>query len=95
MALPTPPATPRASIVIRAYNEAKHLPEVFDRLGRQGERSFEVIVVDSGSTDETVRTAQGSGARVEHISPEEFTFGRSLNVGCRAASGSMRTGCSA
>ena len=78
-------ATLKASVVIRAYNEAKHLPEVFRRLANQTVREFEVILVDSGSTDETVAIAEANGARIVRIAKEEFTFGRSLNRGCAAA----------
>jgi glycosyltransferase involved in cell wall biosynthesis len=41
--------------------------------------------VDSGSTDATVSIAESFGAKVVHIRPEEFTFGRSLNFGVREA----------
>ncbi len=49
----------------------------------------EVIVVDSGSTDGTVDIAKAHGCRIEHISKENFSFGRSLNVGCAAATGNV------
>jgi glycosyltransferase involved in cell wall biosynthesis len=45
----------------------------------------ELILVDSGSTDSTVAVAESFGARVVHIRPDEFTFGRSLNFGVREA----------
>lgn len=89
MTLPPPPEAPRASIVIRAYNEARHLPGVLDRLAGQRERGFEVVVVDSGSTDATATIAERAGARVVHIPKAEFTFGRSLNLGCAAARGEI------
>ena len=41
--------------------------------------------MDSGSTDVTIRIAETYGARIVHIHPEEFTFGRSLNLGIEAA----------
>jgi len=85
--LPAPPEHPVASIVIRAYNEAQHLPEVLRRLSRQTTRDFEVILVDSGSTDTTREIATAAGARVVQIAKSEFTFGRSLNRGCAAARG--------
>jgi glycosyltransferase involved in cell wall biosynthesis len=79
----------RASIVIRTYNEARHLPELLDAIGSQslGEGERETIVVDSGSTDATLHIAREHGCRIVHIAREEFSFGRSLNLGCAAASG--------
>ena len=74
------------SIVIRAFNEAKHLGRLLEGISRQTIRDVEVILVDSGSTDSTVDIAVGRGAKIIHIQPEEFTFGRSLNLGIEVAS---------
>lgn len=87
--LPPVPDHPRASVVIRTYNEGRHLPGVLNRLAKQRCRSFEVIIVDSGSTDSTVAIAELAGARIVHIRKSDFTFGRSLNVGCAAARGEI------
>jgi rhamnosyltransferase len=87
--LPPVPDKPRASIIIRAYNEAKHLPQLLERLAAQSLRDFEVILVDSGSTDQTAAIAHLAGARIAHIDKNEFTFGRSLNRGCQAARGDI------
>lgn len=73
------------SLVIRAYNEAQHLPRLLEGLAHQTVKDVEVILVDSGSTDETVSIAESFGARVMKIRPEEFTFGRSLNLGVHEA----------
>ena len=73
------------SIVIRAYNEAQHLPRLLEGLRQQTVKDVEIILVDSGSTDETVSIAESYGAQVVQIPSDEFTFGRSLNFGVRAA----------
>ncbi len=73
------------SIVIRAYNEEKHIGRLLEGIRQQTVRDVEIILVDSGSTDATVSVAESFGARVVSIRPEEFTFGRSLNLGVRAA----------
>jgi rhamnosyltransferase len=73
------------SIVIRAYNEARHLPRLLEGISRQTLREVQVVLVDSGSTDDTVAVAESFGAQVVHIRPDEFTFGRSLNLGLQAA----------
>lgn len=87
--LPAETPSPKLSVIIRTWNEARHLPGVLNRLARQRERRFEVIVVDSGSTDSTVEVAKLAGARIVHISKADFTFGRSLNKGCEAARGEI------
>lgn len=74
----------RCSLVIRAYNEARHLPRLFEGIRQQNLQEIETILVDSGSTDETASVARAYGARIVHIRPQDFTFGRSLNLGITA-----------
>lgn len=77
-----------ASIVIRTYNEAKWLPDLLAAIQRQNfAGAAETIVVDSGSTDNTLEIAEQYQCRVVRIAKDDFTFGRSLNVGCAAARG--------
>jgi cellulose synthase/poly-beta-1,6-N-acetylglucosamine synthase-like glycosyltransferase len=46
-----------------------------------------VILVDSGSSDETLKIAESYGSRILHIPREQFSFGRSLNIGCDGSRG--------
>lgn len=73
------------SIIIRAYNEEKHIGRLLEGIRHQTLKDVEIILVDSGSTDSTVDIAENRGAHVVRIPPEEFTFGRSLNYGIREA----------
>jgi len=73
------------SIVIRAYNEEKHIGRLLEGIRQQTIKDVEIILVDSGSTDETVSVAESFDARHVRIPPEEFTFGHSLNLGMQAA----------
>lgn len=83
------PTTVSCSIVIRALNEAEHLPSLFSGILRQDRQPDQVILVDSGSTDDSVAIAEAHGADIVHIAPADFSFGRSLNVGCAAATGDV------
>ncbi len=74
----------KCSLVIRAYNEEAHIGRLLEGVEQQTVRDVEVILVDSGSTDRTVEIARQFGAHVLHIRPQEFTFGRSLNIGLTA-----------
>jgi glycosyltransferase involved in cell wall biosynthesis len=78
---------PTASIVIRCYNEAEHIGKLLSELKRQSFTDFEIVVVDSGSDDGTLQIVQNEDVVLEQIRKEDFSFGRSLNIGCRAASG--------
>ncbi|MEL0097754.1 MAG: alcohol dehydrogenase catalytic domain-containing protein [Planctomycetaceae bacterium] len=77
----------QTSIIVRAFNEAKHLPALFHAIDSQNYRDFEIILVDSGSYDRTREIAQAHGARLVRISSHDFTFGYSLNIGIEAALG--------
>jgi len=73
------------SIVIRAYNEEKHIGRLLEGIRQQTIKDVEIILVDSGSTDGTVSVAESFGAQIVRIPSAEFTFGRSLNLGIQAA----------
>lgn len=77
------------SIVIRTLNEQRYLPELLEAI--KGQKlpgmQFETVLVDSGSTDDTLKIAKRYNCRITHIKKEDFTFGRSLNVGCDYARG--------
>ena len=80
--------TPICSIIIRSFNEGKHIGKLLEGIKRQTIfPDIEVILVDSGSTDDTVKIASQYGVINVPITPEEFSFGRALNKGCEAASG--------
>jgi rhamnosyltransferase len=79
--------TGKCSVVIRAYNEEKHIGRLLEGIRQQTIGDVEVILVDSGSTDGTVSIAEAFGARIVRIPSEEFTFGRSLNFGVQEARG--------
>lgn len=79
---------PLISIIIRAYNEEKHIKKLMERIFNQDiEKPFEVIVVDSGSADKTLDIISSYPVKVVHIAPEEFSFGRSLNKGIENSKG--------
>jgi glycosyltransferase involved in cell wall biosynthesis len=80
-------AIPETSVVIRAFNEEKHIGRLLTGIMRQSLKDIEIILVDSGSTDSTVSIANQYPVKVVNISPEEFTFGRSLNKGIAIARG--------
>lgn len=82
----------KISIVFRALNEAKWFGDALKACRDQELKpgiELEMVLVDSGSTDGTIAIAQNYGCRVFHIKKSEFTFGRSLNIGCEAATGEI------
>ncbi len=78
----------KASVVIRTFDSGRTIGEVLEAVFSQDFRGdFEVVAVDSGSTDGTL----GKIGRYPHVfvdySKETFTYGGSLNAGISAASG--------
>jgi glycosyltransferase involved in cell wall biosynthesis len=86
---------PTCSVVIRAFNEEQHLGKLLSGLKYQTIKPSQVILVDSGSTDATVEIARKEGVQVVSIRPEDFSFGRSLNLGISKATGEYIVICSA
>lgn len=78
---------PLCSLIIRAFNEEAHIGRLLSGVMQQTVRDVEIILVDSGSTDATVAIAQQYPVEVVSLRPEEFSFGRALNLGCSVASG--------
>lgn len=69
------PVSPLISVIIPVYNNARYLGEALDSVRAQTYRSFEIIVVDDGSTDGMARVAQVADVRYFH----------QANAGCGAA----------
>lgn len=78
------------SIVIPTWNAGEEFPAVLDAvLGQEVEGSFEILVIDSGSTDDTVATARRCGCRVLEIAKEDFDHGLTRQMGVREATGNL------
>lgn len=80
---------PYSSIVIRAYNEEEHIGRLLEGIMKQSMDDYEIILVDSGSTDATRAIASRYPVSIVDIDPGEFTFGRSLNRGIEHARGEI------
>jgi rhamnosyltransferase len=78
------------SVIIRTKNEARYLGRVLQRLKEQQyEGRVEIILVDSGSTDNTVSIAEDFGCHIIKMKPGTFSFGRALNLGIKEAQGDI------
>lgn len=68
------------SVVIRVYNEQKHIREVLESLKKQTYSNFEVIILDSESTDDTLRIASEYNCRIEKIRKIDFNYSYASNI---------------
>lgn len=69
---------------MRSKNSARTIERTFASLRAQTVRP-EIVVVDSGSRDETLEIAARWADRILRIAPADFKYGRALNVGARAS----------
>jgi len=79
-------STPRVSIIMRSFNEAWALKDTLAALAAQDFNKWELIVIDSGSTDgsqELIRAAKP--LHFVQITPKEYNPSRVMNHGMRLA----------
>ncbi len=78
----------QSSVLIVSYNRAAELRRCLAALERSAAReTFEIIVIDNGSLDESVSViAEFPGVTPLHL-PRNFGFVKALNIGMRTAKG--------
>lgn len=75
------------SIIIPTYNRAGRLPETLKSVFGQSYSSFEVVLVDDGSTDDTAAVVAGSDPRLRYIRQANGGVSAARNRGLREARG--------
>ncbi len=76
------------SVVIPVKNAGDDLRNLLSMMRNQkGFKKIEIIVVDSGSTDDSINIANSFGAKIVPISPVEFSHSVSRNIGAKNATG--------
>jgi glycosyltransferase involved in cell wall biosynthesis len=91
MDLPVPDG-PRVSVITPAYNAARFLPGTIESVRAQTVQDWELIVVDDGSTDETVGIAQRyvqDDPRIRLLRQENAGPSAARNHGMRGARGAF------
>lgn len=76
------------SIIIPTKNGGSILENVLKSIfSQKTDFEFEVICIDSGSSDNTIETIKQFNCKIFHIPPEEFGHGRTRNYGASKAKG--------
>jgi rhamnosyltransferase len=73
------------SLIIRCFNEEDHIGRLLTGALSQTHPPEEIVVVDSGSTDETLSIASTFDVQILPIAPDLFSFGHALNIGVAAS----------
>lgn len=79
----------RISVIIPTLNAEKYICELLRSLNQQTLRPYEVIVIDSASTDNTVLIASQMKANVIRIDRSQFDHGRTRNYAASKATGEV------
>ncbi|MBP8708334.1 MAG: putative glycosyl transferase [Firmicutes bacterium ADurb.Bin419] len=78
----------KISIIIPTKNAGPNFEYLLKVLNKQkGFKKLEIIIVDSGSTDDTLLIAKEHNAIIIKILPEEFSHSYARNLGAESASG--------
>ncbi|MDB6053255.1 MAG: glycosyltransferase [Verrucomicrobiales bacterium] len=83
----TVPEKPLISIVIPVKNEKAKVAACLDAIFSQSLLDFEIIAIDSGSTDGTLDILRKYPIRVVEIPSSEFNHGDTRNLGARLSRG--------
>jgi len=83
------PASPRVTVILRCKNSEGEIGTALKALFSQDFRDFELLVVDSGSTDGTLDIVSHWPHRLLRIAPEDYVPGPVLNRACGEAGGDL------
>ncbi len=78
---------PLVSIIVLCHNYGRFLPEAVDSALDQDYPSLEVIVIDDGSTDDSLEVASRYGDRVRVLTQANQGLARTCNRGAAEATG--------
>lgn len=79
---------PLVSVIVRCKDESIGLQRLFRGLESQlNAPLFEVLIIDSGSKDDTIKIALGQDCTVYTIAASDFSYSSSINLGASLARG--------
>ena len=81
---------PKVSVIIPVYNVENYLEQCLDSVINQTLKDIEIILVDDGSTDNSLKILQNYAqkeSRIKIINKENSGYGASMNIGIGTAQG--------
>lgn len=81
---------PAVTLLIPTWNAGREFAEILERMrGQRLDRGFEILVIDSGSTDGTAEFLRRQPVRLMEIPNAEYNHGLTRNLGIRQARGEI------
>lgn len=78
---------PKVSVVIPNYNYGKYLKKTVESVFDQSYKNVEIIVVDDGSSDDSVEILKGFGNRITVVQQDNQGVSRARNAGVNHSAG--------
>lgn len=78
---------PLVSVIVPNYNYSAYVSEAIESALDQSYANIEVIVVDDGSTDDSIRVLEGFGSKIKLIKQANAGVARARNYGVANSSG--------
>jgi len=82
-------SSPRASVIVPCYNRAWAIEAAVESVLAQDFKDFELIVVDDGSTDDTLKRLARYGTRLRILQQDRRGVSAARNLGIRQAGGAL------
>jgi len=82
-------SSPRISIITPSYNQAGFIDKTIQSVINQDYPNFEYIIVDGGSTDETLSILKKYGNKIRWISEKDNGQSDAINKGLKIATGKI------
>ena len=78
---------PKISVIIPMYNAEKYISECLNSVLVQTYKNLEIIVIDDGSTDDSIKIAENKGKNIKIIRQKNFGVSVARNSGFAVATG--------
>jgi len=84
-----PKVFPKISIITPSYNQSRFIQQTIDSVLNQGYPNLEYIIIDGGSTDNTLEILQSYGNSIKWVSEPDQGQADAINKGAQMATGEI------